>query len=471
MAGFVERFGERLLSSAGEVKTADALSGKKAVAIYFSGHWCPPCRGFTPKLAEWYNSNLKAKGLEVVFVSSDRDEAGFKDYFGEMPWLALPYEERDKKEEMSKMFKVQGIPAVVILGPDGSLISKDGREAISGDPTGEEIPWKPKSFEEIFSEAKLLGSGGTTCLGSSLKGKVFGLYFSAHWCPPCRGFTPQLAGWYNTDLKSKGFEVVFVSSDREEKAFNEYFAEQPWLALDYGDRKRKEQLSNLFGVNGIPSFVIIDKDGSVITKDGRAALSGDPTGVEFPWHPKPVSNLKAGPGSVNEVATVIAFCESSDAAAQAAVEAAMMPLAKKLKAEAKTKNEEEPEFHFLMVTESTGLATKIRGMMSLPSLPPSKHEHPLEKREPAPGWACDGCGQPTAGKDRFRCTQGCDHDFCADCNAKAGTSVSMPPKLMLLDIPDKGGFYEGPEGDVTEAVVNQFVTDYRAKEVKRKQLS
>jgi len=304
-----------------------------------------------------------------------------------------------------------------------------------------------------------------------MKGKVFGLYFSAHWCPPCKAFTPQLAGWYNKDLKSKGFEVVFVSSDREEDAFKKYFAEQPWLALDYGDRKRKEQLSNLFGVRGIPSFVIIDADGSVITKDGRSALSDDPTGLEFPWYPKPVSNLKHGPGNINEVATVIAFCETSDAAAQAAVEAAMTPIAMKYKEEAKAKKEEDPELAFFISTESAGLAVRIRGMLSLPSLPPSKHEHPVEQSERATGWGCDGCGQSGEGKVRFRCTQGCDFDLCGECNSKAGVSVLVPPKLMLLDIPDEGGFYEGPEGDVTEAVVNQFIADYKAKQIERKQLS
>lgn len=73
-------------------------------------------------------------------------------------------------------------------------------------------------------------------------GGVIGLYFSAHWCPPCRGFTPQLAQWYNK-VKSgphgSEFEIVFVSFDRDEKSFNEYFAEMPWLALPLSESKKK----------------------------------------------------------------------------------------------------------------------------------------------------------------------------------------------------------------------------------------
>ena len=70
---FTDFFGPTLLKGAEKVSTAEALAGKKAVAIYFSAHWCPPCRGFTPKLAEMYSATFKAKGMEIVFASSDRD--------------------------------------------------------------------------------------------------------------------------------------------------------------------------------------------------------------------------------------------------------------------------------------------------------------------------------------------------------------------------------------------------------------
>merc|ERR1719160_1400766 len=89
MFGLMELLGDKLLASSGEVSTTDALAGKTAVAVYFSAHWCPPCRGFTPQLAGWYNTALSAKGLKVVFVSSDKSEAEFTSYFGEQPWAAL----------------------------------------------------------------------------------------------------------------------------------------------------------------------------------------------------------------------------------------------------------------------------------------------------------------------------------------------------------------------------------------------
>merc|ERR1719199_894916 len=111
---FVELFGETLLTKDCEKKsTAEVLSGKKTVAIYFSAHWCPPCRGFTPKLAEAYKAHLQDKDVEVVFVSSDQNEAAFKDYYGEMPWTAVDFADRDTKQKLGEKYGVRGIPCLI----------------------------------------------------------------------------------------------------------------------------------------------------------------------------------------------------------------------------------------------------------------------------------------------------------------------------------------------------------------------
>ncbi len=136
-----------------------------------------------------------------------------------------------------------------------------------------------KNIETLFGDVELL-KGPLPTSG------VLGLYFSAHWCPPCRGFTPQLIEIYK-NLKEAGdkpFEIIFISSDRDHKQFDSYFAEMPWLALPFGQVDLKEKLSQKFEVSGIPTLVLLDANtGAVITADGRAALSKDPAGEKYPW--------------------------------------------------------------------------------------------------------------------------------------------------------------------------------------------
>jgi len=67
--------------------------------LYFSAHWCPPCRGFTPELAKFYKQMKEKVGdkFEIIFISSDRSEGDWKGYFAEMPWLSIPFSARDIK--------------------------------------------------------------------------------------------------------------------------------------------------------------------------------------------------------------------------------------------------------------------------------------------------------------------------------------------------------------------------------------
>jgi nucleoredoxin len=399
---FIELFGEKLKCKEGDVDTEVALSGKTAVGIYFSAHWCPPCRGFTPKLAQMYNDAFKGKGMEIVFASSDRDESTFKEYFADMPWLALPFSERELKEKLSKKYKVQGIPSFVILDSNGGIITKDGRAAVMKDPEGTKYPWLPPTPQE---KAKLV----LDLLGSELvqkaSGKPIGLYFSAHWCPPCRGFTPKLAEIYKNGLRDK-MEIIFVSSDRSQQDFDEYYAEMPWLALPYDKRKEKEELSDAFGIQGIPSFVVIGADGVVITTDGRSKIMADPKGDSFPngWLPQPCNDVKEDPSPLNKEQCVILFDmpESSGANAVKTVAAEYYEKA--------GKDIESMPMQFFWASEG-GVTEQLRKLTGF-----------------------EGKG------------------------------------LMLLDIPDDGGFYVCEKSEITVDTVREFICNVQEKKIDRKQL-
>ena len=64
------------------------------ICLYFSAHWCGPCRKFTPALSDFYKEiNSESKQIEVIFCSSDQDQNQFKEYFGTMPWIAIPFDD------------------------------------------------------------------------------------------------------------------------------------------------------------------------------------------------------------------------------------------------------------------------------------------------------------------------------------------------------------------------------------------
>lgn len=119
------------------------------------------------------------------------------------------------------------------------------------------------------SENYLVDAGKKTTSIRSLEGKVVGLYFSAHWCPPCRSFTPVLAKIYE-ETKKNGFEVVFVSSDENQEAFEEYLNEMPWKAVPWIDRKMQKKLGDVLDVQGIPTLALFNESGDLVTLDGRS---------------------------------------------------------------------------------------------------------------------------------------------------------------------------------------------------------
>lgn len=95
---------------------------------------------------------------------------------------------------------------------------------------------------------------------SELRGKVILINFWASWCGPCRQEMPVLNELYQ-HYRSLDFTVLGVNveqnSDNAESLLKEIPVSFPILFDNHN------QVSKLYNVKGMPSTVIVDRDGNV----------------------------------------------------------------------------------------------------------------------------------------------------------------------------------------------------------------
>jgi len=298
----------------------------KHCGIYFSAHWCPPCKAFTPKLAKKYG-DIEEK-MTIIFASWDSDVKAFNSYYSEMPWAAIPYEFKDSLTNSKAFETPNGIPALYLFDDKGSLYQTGGRSAVMSF----EFPYADPEFSDIFPLIIDDVAGTKTDQNELLEKKYIMLYFSAHWCPPCRGFTPQLCEWY-TKFKDtrKDFELIFCSSDRDEESFKGYFKDMPFKALNiFGSQSGeglKGWLSNKCGVRGIPSLTVLDIEGKIIRKNARSLVENDKEakGVGFPWPMPAIQDLNESIEGINELPSMILLCDDKTTEEQNSLLERMQP--------------------------------------------------------------------------------------------------------------------------------------------------
>jgi len=109
----------------------------------------------------------------------------------------------------------------------------------------------------------LLDLNGNTIVLSGLKGKIVFLNFWATWCPPCREEMPSMQKLH-TRFKDKDFAMLAVSLNEPASVVKKFFKDYnlTFTALLDSDG----ELMTPYGIRGIPTTYIIDRDGTIIGK-------------------------------------------------------------------------------------------------------------------------------------------------------------------------------------------------------------
>jgi thiol-disulfide isomerase/thioredoxin len=174
--------------------------------------------------------------------------------------------------------------------PGGDALSKQAYETfgpIFAKSKNDSIRQMAESFQGTLRRLSLPGNPmkitGTLLNGqpfeqSTLTGKIVLVDFWATWCGPCIAEIPNVLEQYEK-YHSRGFEVVGISLDQERDALEKFVTDRkiPWPILFEPSEGSGWQhpLATYYGISGIPTVILIGRDGNVVSLNARGERLGE----------------------------------------------------------------------------------------------------------------------------------------------------------------------------------------------------
>eukprot|EP00536_Pseudo-nitzschia_multiseries_P016725 jgi/Psemu1/247725/estExt_Genewise1.C_12110003 len=380
-----------------------------------SGEWCSSCNEFLEQFHRFYETNTTFQtDYEVIFCSLDRSEEDYNEYTKDFPWWCLEYAESTLPRLVTSL-QANGMPYLVVIDEVGKIITKEGVNALTQDPTGNHFPWRPKRIVDILPEYYVLEdeeSASELLLPTEdLDDKYLLLYFVCHADALCKEFTPWLVKAYQILKKKRDdFELLFVSGDASELSYVKVIDETSFCSVPFEEAEAREALEMRLDITSYPSLIMLgprplDEDDNfgdrpIINTEVRAVIENGDYITDFPFYPKPWGDLCKTTDNINAHKCLIVFHEGGDEEEQMEVEYALRDAAEEYR-----NGDELVKFY----------------------------------------WAFDP-DAPLSANIRDACNLG---------------PISELPSMILLDIPDDGLFYHSDERDITEDSILSFLATYK----------
>jgi thiol-disulfide isomerase/thioredoxin len=130
---------------------------------------------------------------------------------------------------------------------------------------------KSQEFKLEMTDFTMKSIDGTdiSALQEVKKNKLTLIDFWASWCGPCRQEMPNVINIYN-EYKDKGFGIIGVSLDQNEKAWKDAVEEMGLKWIQLSDLQGwNNAAARTYGVNAIPFTMIVDNNGYIVAVNLR----------------------------------------------------------------------------------------------------------------------------------------------------------------------------------------------------------
>lgn len=158
---------------------------------------------------------------------------------------------------------------------------KKVRDGYKGTDPGEKAAGAVRRLESVGRRIELEGTtiGGKAFRLSELRGRPVVIHYWATWCVPCKQdmkLLSQLQGRYKAD----GLTLVGINVDAQRSDVEAYLRENrlTWTQLFEDGGLESSRLSTAFGVQTLPTMMLIDKTGTVVRHNVRASELADEIG-------------------------------------------------------------------------------------------------------------------------------------------------------------------------------------------------